>query len=65
MKRGDWVELRTSYSVIDRIVDNTLDHVDRSIYQSVEELYHIEDYLPRELALFLNSLMCLPRIEED
>lgn len=65
MKRGDRVELRTSYSVIDRIVDNTLDHVDRSIYQSVEELYHIEDYLPRELALFLNSLMCLPRIEED
>lgn len=65
MKRGDWVELRTSYSVIDRIVDNTLDHVDRSIYQSVEKLYHIEDYLPRELALFLNSLMCLPRIEED
>jgi hypothetical protein len=65
MKRRDRVELRASYSVIDRIVDNTLDHVDRSIYQSVEELYHIEDYLPRELALFLNSLMCLPRIEED
>ena len=65
MKRRDRVELRVSYSVIDRIVDNTLDHVDRSIYQSVEELYHIEDYLPRELALFLNSLMCLPRIEED
>jgi hypothetical protein len=58
-------ELRASLYVIDSIVDNTLDHIDRSIYQSVEELYHLEEYLPREIAHFLNSLMSLPAIEED
>ena len=65
MKKEDRVELRTSYSFIDEVFTSVLEYVDDSLLYSVEELYHIEEYLPRELAVFINSLMCLPRIEED
>ena len=58
------LELRASVNITDRLIDNTLEYLEDSLYHSYRDLYNLEDYLPRELASFIEQLRSLPIIEE-
>lgn len=64
MSKGrDRVEIRSSIAVEDTILSNTLDFIEERVNHSYREIYSLEDYIPRELAIFIEELRTLPIIE--
>lgn len=64
-KDSDRVEIRSSIAVEDTLLDNTLEYLEGSLNHSYRDIYNLEDYLPRELASFIEELRSLPAIEEE
>lgn len=60
---SDRVEIRSSIAVEDTLLDNTLEYLEGRLYHSYRDIYDIEDYIPRELATFIEELRSLPIIE--
>jgi hypothetical protein len=60
----DGVELRASEEVIDRILDLTIDTIERAIEHDYKEIYYLEEMIPRELGALIEKLRTLPVIEE-
>lgn len=64
MSKGrDRVEIRSSIAVEDTILTNTLDFIEERVTHSYRDIYSLEDYIPRELAIFIEELRSLPIIE--
>jgi len=57
------VEIRSSIDVENTILANTLAFIEDSINYSYRNVYILEDYIPRELANFIEELRALPIIE--
>ena len=62
-KERDRVEIRSSIAVEDTILTNTLDFIEERVTHSYRDIYSLEDYIPRELAIFIEELRTLPIIE--
>jgi hypothetical protein len=63
MSKGrDRVEIRSSIAVEDTILTNTLHYMEDKLIHSYRDICNIEDYIPRELAIFVEELMSLDKL---